>query len=184
MLKFKKIELLTKTDKNPLVNQNMDAVTRRLQEIWLVVLRRERGFFKGGWGLVVCSWGELRWGRRRRNRGGEGRQRGDILTFADGFTDDIIPSVIPSASLKINRARHRAELSFWIHRWFRRHCKRWIGHVTVRSCRFESLGDSVGKNHSQKPPRKRTTLFFLNYQHSVRNSVGNYWLNLAVSVYR
>jgi hypothetical protein len=33
MLKFKKIELLTKTDKNPLVNQNMDAVTRRLQEI-------------------------------------------------------------------------------------------------------------------------------------------------------
>jgi hypothetical protein len=33
MLKFKKIELLTKTDKNPLVNQNTDAVTRRLQEI-------------------------------------------------------------------------------------------------------------------------------------------------------
>jgi hypothetical protein len=102
----------------------------------------------------------LRWGRRRRNRGGEGRQRGDILTFADGFTDGIIPSVIPSASLKINRARHRTELPFWIPRWFRRHCKRWIGHVTVRSCRFESLGDSVGKNHSQKPPRKRTTLFF------------------------
>jgi len=33
MLKFKKIELLTKTDKNLLVNQNMDAVMRRLQEI-------------------------------------------------------------------------------------------------------------------------------------------------------
>ena len=30
MLKFKKIELLTKTDKNPQVNQNMDTVTRRL----------------------------------------------------------------------------------------------------------------------------------------------------------
>jgi len=33
MLKFKKIELLTKTDKNSSVNQNTDAVTRRLQEI-------------------------------------------------------------------------------------------------------------------------------------------------------
>jgi hypothetical protein len=33
MLKFKKIELLTKTDKNLLVNQNTDAVMRRLQEI-------------------------------------------------------------------------------------------------------------------------------------------------------
>jgi hypothetical protein len=26
-------------------------------------------------------------GRRRRNRGGEGRQSGHILTFPDGFTD-------------------------------------------------------------------------------------------------
>ena len=67
----------------------------------------KREIFFGG-GLVVCSWGEMRWGRRRRNRGGEGRQRGDILTFADGFTDGIIPS----ASLKINRARHRTELPF------------------------------------------------------------------------
>jgi hypothetical protein len=33
MLKFKKIELLTKIDKNPSVNQNTDAVTRRLQEM-------------------------------------------------------------------------------------------------------------------------------------------------------
>jgi hypothetical protein len=33
MLKFKKIELPTKTDKNPSVNQNMDVVTRKLQEI-------------------------------------------------------------------------------------------------------------------------------------------------------
>jgi len=28
----------------------------------------------GGGGLVVCRWGELGLGRRRRNRGGEGRQ--------------------------------------------------------------------------------------------------------------
>jgi hypothetical protein len=35
MLKFKKIELPTKTDKNPEVNQNTDAVTRRLQDIYM-----------------------------------------------------------------------------------------------------------------------------------------------------
>jgi hypothetical protein len=42
-----------------LVIQNMDAVTRRLQEIWLVVLRRERGFFEGGGGWLFAvgeSW--------------------------------------------------------------------------------------------------------------------------------
>jgi hypothetical protein len=40
-----------------------------------------------GRGLIVCRWGELGLGRRRRNRGGEGRQIGHILTFPDGFTD-------------------------------------------------------------------------------------------------
>jgi hypothetical protein len=44
-------------------------------------------FVWGGGGLVVCRWGELRLGRRRRNRGGEGRQSWHILTFSDGFTD-------------------------------------------------------------------------------------------------
>jgi len=53
MLKFKKIELLTKIDKNPSVNQNTDVVTRRLKDIWLVVLRRGR-FFLGG----AQSWDE------------------------------------------------------------------------------------------------------------------------------
>jgi hypothetical protein len=32
-------------------------------------------------------WGELGLGRRRRNRGGVGRQSCHILTFSDGFTD-------------------------------------------------------------------------------------------------
>jgi hypothetical protein len=41
----------------------------------------------GGGGLVVCRWGELGLGRRRRNRGGEGRKIGHILTFPDSFTD-------------------------------------------------------------------------------------------------
>ena len=45
-------------------------------------------FFWGGGGLVVCRWGELGLGRRRRNRGGEGRQNGHILTFPHGFTDE------------------------------------------------------------------------------------------------
>ena len=46
-------------------------------------------FFGGGGegGLVVCRWGELVFGRRRRNRGGVGRQSCHILTFSDGFTD-------------------------------------------------------------------------------------------------
>jgi hypothetical protein len=43
-------------------------------------------FVWGERGLVVCRWGELGLGRRRRNRGGEGQQRGHILTFTDGFT--------------------------------------------------------------------------------------------------
>ena len=43
--------------------------------------------FEGAGGLVVCRWGELGLGRRRRNRGGQGRQREHILTFSDGFTD-------------------------------------------------------------------------------------------------
>jgi len=48
---------------------------------------REIFFWRGRGGLVVCRWGELRLGRRRRNRGGEGPQSCHILTFSDGFTD-------------------------------------------------------------------------------------------------
>jgi hypothetical protein len=40
-------------------------------------------FFWGEGGLVVCRWGELGLGRKRRNRGGEGRQSCHILTFSD-----------------------------------------------------------------------------------------------------
>jgi len=32
--------------------------------------------FGGEGGLVVCRWGELRLGRRKRNMGGEGRWSG------------------------------------------------------------------------------------------------------------
>ena len=130
MLKFKKIELLTKTDKNPSVNQNTDAEKREI--------------FWGGWLFAV---GES-WDGDEEGEIGEERVN-NILTFVDGFTDGTILSVILSARLMINRARHRTELPFWIPRWFRRQFHRWIGHVTVRSWRFESLGDSVGKKYPQ-----------------------------------
>jgi len=64
------------------------------------VLRRI-GYFSGG-GCLQFRRGELGWGRRRRNRGGEGRQSGDILTFTNGITDKILPSVIPSVMLTVN----------------------------------------------------------------------------------
>jgi len=134
-------------------------------------------------GLVVCSKGELGWERRRRNRGGEGPHSWHILTFTDGFTDRIIPFVIPSAILTINRARHCTEIPVWISRWFRWHFNRWIGHVNVRSCRFESLGDSVGKItcknlHVSKPP------FFFNSEYSICHSVGKYRPNVSVDISR
>jgi len=84
------------------------------------VLRWGRFLFGGEGGLVVCRWGELGLGRRRRNRGGEGRQRGHILTFSDGFTYGLFRR--------------------WVRRLFWR--KNW--HVTVQICHFKSLGNSIG----------------------------------------
>jgi hypothetical protein len=46
------------------------------------------------------------WGRTRRNRGGEGRQRGDILTFTDEITDIIFSYMIPMAILPVKWTRH------------------------------------------------------------------------------
>ena len=141
----------------------------------------EGDFFLGG-GLVVCSGGELRWGRRRRNRGGESRQSGHILTFADRFTDRIISFVISSAILTINRARHYTEISLCIPRWFRRHVKRRIGHITVWICHFESLGDSIGKI-TRKNLHVSEPSFFFNSAYFVRHSVGKYRPNVSVGIY-
>jgi hypothetical protein len=81
----------------------------------------------------------LGFGRRRRNKGGEGRQRGHILTFFDSFTDGFSigdsvgysdgkidtspyrsaisnPSVIPSAFQAVNGSRHHTDLPFRIPR--------------------------------------------------------------------
>jgi len=62
-------------------------------------------FFRGA-GCSQFRRGELGWGRRRRNRGGEGQHSGDILTFADEITDGLILLVIPSAILTVNRSCH------------------------------------------------------------------------------
>jgi hypothetical protein len=59
--------------------------------------------FGGAGGLVVCRWGELGLGRRRRNRGGQGRQRGHILTFSNGFTDgNSVGDAVDDSDGKIN----------------------------------------------------------------------------------
>jgi len=62
----------------------------------------KRGIFFLGDGCLQFGRGELGWGRRSRNRGGEGRQSGDILTFADGIPDGLFLSAIPSANLMVN----------------------------------------------------------------------------------
>ncbi|KAJ6856586.1 hypothetical protein NC651_038284 [Populus alba x Populus x berolinensis] len=56
-----------------------------------------RFLFWGEGGLVICRWGGLGLGRRRRNEGGECQQSGHIFTFVDGITDGFIPSVNTSA---------------------------------------------------------------------------------------
>jgi len=53
-------------------------------------------------------------GKKRRNRGGEGRQSGDLLTFADGITDGRLLSVF----LMVNWTRQSTEISIQIPRSF------------------------------------------------------------------
>ena len=93
---------------------------------------------EGGAGCLQLGRVEMRKKKEKYGRIGSS-ERGYI-----NFYRRTIPSVIPSATLTANRACHRTEMSFWIPRWFHRHFHRWIGHVTIRSWRFESLSDSVG----------------------------------------
>jgi hypothetical protein len=66
-------------------------------------------FFWGG-GCLQLGRGELGWGRRRKNRGGDNRQSGDILTFADGITNGLLLSKISSAILMVNWSHHYTEI--------------------------------------------------------------------------
>jgi hypothetical protein len=119
----------------------------------------------GGGGLVVCRWGELGLGRRRRNRGGKGRWT--YINFYWRF--------------------HRRNIRRWTRRWFWRNNR----HVTARICHFkfigdsvgninggrctgclfESVGDSVEKNNPPKPPRQRPFFFATKTFPSVIQSV-------------
>ena len=81
MLKFKKIELPTKTDKNPSVNQNMDAVTRRLQEIWLVVLRKGKFFFGGVGGSGCLQLGRVGMGKKKEKEERRGSAEWGCIYF-------------------------------------------------------------------------------------------------------
>jgi hypothetical protein len=114
----------------------------------------ERDFCLGGRGGWLFADGES-WelGRRRKNRGGEGR-----WTY-----------------IYFYRRFHRQNIRRWNRRWFWRNNQ----HVTTRICHFKSVGDSVGningdrctgclfesisdfvwKNNQSKPPRQRP--FFL-----------------------
>jgi hypothetical protein len=62
----------------------------------------------GGW--LQFGKGELGWGRRRRNRGGESRQSVYILAFTDGITDDHVLLVYPSVIMTVNGPRHCTEI--------------------------------------------------------------------------
>ncbi|KAL3612854.1 hypothetical protein D5086_003874 [Populus alba] len=105
-------------------------------------------FVWGRGGLVICRWGDLGLGRRRRNGGGDCRQGGHIFTFSDGLTDGVIPSVntLVTPSLIVTGNRH----------------------VTARTCFFKSLGNSVGILLTVLLSRHRTDLAFK----SVGESVG------------
>ena len=92
-------------------------------------------FFGGGGGLVVCRWGELGLGRRRRNRGREGQQSWHVHIYINSFW-----------------RFHRQKLRRWFW-WTHRH-------VTVRICHFKSLGESVG-NLNGEPVTSLYELSFL-----------------------
>jgi hypothetical protein len=63
-------------------------------------------------GLVVCRWGELGLGRRRRNRGEEGRWSGHTLTFTDGFTDGIsVGETVDDSDGTIDTSPHGSAIS-------------------------------------------------------------------------
>ena len=157
----------------------------------------------GGLGLVICGWGDLGLGRRRRNGGGECRQGGHIFIFSDGLTDGKTPSVNPSVIVTGNRhvtaqtcfSNPSVILSvfFTVHR--SGHLVRiWHSYLSV----FLTVNRSRHPYGSQvlnpsvilleKSPAKTfasgTRPFFINSELCVRNLVGNYRRNITVGNYR
>ena len=185
----------------------MDVVTTKLQEIQLVVLRWGRFLFGGEGGLVICRWGDIGLGIRRRNGGGECRQSGHIFTFPDGITDRITSSVntsvTPSVILTVNRhvtARTCFSNPSVIPSVFltvHRSCHSYGSGISNPSVlltvnRSDHTYGSPVLNPSvillEKSPAKTSTLatrpFFINSELSVRNLVNNYRRNTTISNYR
>ena len=81
------------------------------------MLRWERFLFGGWGGLVVCRWGELGLGRRRRNRGGEGRQRGSAERAYNNFFrrthwwNTSVGESVGYSDWKINMSPYRSAIS-------------------------------------------------------------------------
>jgi hypothetical protein len=91
--------------------------------------------FGGEGGLVVCRWGELGLGRRRRNRGGEAK-----LTYINFF-----------------QRFHWWKLHRWLRRWFWRKNQ----HITVWICHFKSLRESVGNLNGEPVTSLYGLLFWI-----------------------
>ena len=105
-------------------------------------------FIWGGGGLVVCRWGELGLGRRRRNRGGEGRQSCHILTFSDGFTNRFsVDDSVGDSDGKIDTSPYESAI---------------LNPSVISSVKIPTI-TSMSANQP-----------FLYSQHSVRNFVGRY----------
>ena len=163
--------------------------------------------FWGEGGLIICRWGGLGLGRRRRNEGGECRQSGHIFTFADSLTDGFIPSVKPSVILTGNRhvtARTCYSNPSVIPSVFltvRRSRHRYGSGISNPSV-IPSVLLTVNRSHHaydsplfrpsviplEKSPTKTSAPpirpFFINSEFSVGNSVGNYRRTISVGNYR
>ena len=158
-------------------------------------------FVLGRGGLIICRWGGLGLGRRRRNGGGECRQSGHIFTFVDGLTDGIIPSVNTSAkqSVILTGNRHvTARICYSnpsvipsVFITVHRSCHRYGSGISNPSVILSVLL-TVNRSHhaygsplfrpsvipSEKSPAKTsappTRPFYINSEFYVGDSVGNY----------
>ena len=85
-----------------------------------------------------------------------------------------------STLLTVNRSCHCTKIPDWIPRWFRWQFERWIGHITVRSCHFESSVIPSVKSHA-KTSTSVNHLFFLILNISyVIPSVNTDWISPPV----
>jgi hypothetical protein len=129
----------------------------------------------GGGGLVVCKWGELGLERRRRNRGGEGRWSGHILTFTDGFTDGIsVGETVDDSDGTIDTSLHGSAISN----------PSVIPSAVAARAVFLNLSVIPSEKITRQNLHVSDPFFFYDGNISVRNSVGNNRPKLSVGSYR